>query len=306
MRFRSLMVLLAFSVSAEASLDCDLQMGVGYRQDSLNFSIAAPSGSPNILSELTWTDLKTFQIMAISRLTANYGFYMRVNGDYGWILSGRNRDSDYNGDDRTLEFSRSVSDSDGGSVYDVSVGFGRASNYLNDSLKIVPLLGFSAHGQNLILKNGLQVISDNPSLLGPFEGLNSSYRTTWYGPWIGLDVFWAPSWSIPLSFWGSAEYHRTWYHARGHWNLRSDFADDFHNESCANGFVGMVGIDYDLGCNWLLNLVLCLQEWRAEAGIDRTTFFVDELSDTSVVGFTKLNGAHWHSWSASASLTKIF
>lgn len=298
-----LLLFLSFSLSAKAYSECECQLGVGYRQDSLNWNIADPTGSPNILSELTWSDLKSVQLMGNARMTAACGWYFRLSGDYGWICSGRNRDSDFDGDDMTLEFSRALSKSDQGTVYDASVGFGSRCFSLG-FIKIVPLIGFGAHGQNLHFTNGVQVVSDNPDLLGPIKGLHSTYRTIWFGPWTGVDVFLVLG---SLSLWGSVEYHRVWYHARGHWNLRTDWVDDFRHNTCANGFVTSGGLDWNVGWDWLLGVAYNLQEWRSESGEHRVFAgtVLDGIEGVSEGG-TRLNQVNWHSWSVSLTLTKLF
>ncbi len=43
---------------------------------------------------------------------------------YSWIFDGENQNSDYAGDDRMLEFSRSNNNSDEGNMLDASFGIG--------------------------------------------------------------------------------------------------------------------------------------------------------------------------------------
>lgn len=287
--------------------NCSFQLGTGYREDSLNFSLAGPFGSPNILSELVWKDIESFQLSAITRGTIGSGMYFRLSGDYAWILEGRNRDSDFDGDDMTLEFSRSLSDTKG-NLYDASIGCGRPLSFF--SMQVVPLVGFSVHGQNLHDTNGVQVIAENPDFLGPFDGLHSSYTTLWYGPWAGLDLLFNYS---SLSFWGTIEYHRVWYQGKGHWNLRTDFLDDFRHDSCGNGFVAGVGVDWNLFYNLFLGFAFSIQEWHADAGVDKVRVGLDVLDgqgnvvDVEPIEInTRLNGVNWHSWNASLTLTLLF
>ncbi|NIQ93167.1 MAG: TonB-dependent receptor, partial [Desulfuromonadales bacterium] len=87
------------------------------------------SGStPNILSELTWDDLRSFQLAAetemVRSLRPRVSTVLMGRTSYGWIVSGENQDSDYAGDNRTLEWSRSNNDAGNGHVFDLEGGVG--------------------------------------------------------------------------------------------------------------------------------------------------------------------------------------
>jgi hypothetical protein len=84
------------------------ELNNSYRVDHLDWNIAGNSAgsNPNVLSELTWEELEIYQITGGVRLSINDGFYVRGSLGYGWILSGANQDSDFLGDDRTQEYSR--------------------------------------------------------------------------------------------------------------------------------------------------------------------------------------------------------
>jgi hypothetical protein len=152
----------------------------GYRDDTLNWNIAGMSDgtSPNILSELSWDNLHIWQIEGAGRVT--FAKRLRLEGSlgYGWIYKGDNQDSDYFGDDRTLEFSRSNNNSDGDNVYDWSVGvgyqynLGEMADLMVDELWMTFLGGYSHHEQNIRITDGFQTIP----ALGPFDGLNSTYK----------------------------------------------------------------------------------------------------------------------------------
>ena len=94
----------------------------GYRIDQLDWNIAGNNAgtNPNILSELTWKDLEIYQVQFKPSVTLGNshrgGVRYHLRGMLGWgsIVDGSNQDSDYAGDNRTLEFSRS-NNSAGGS-----------------------------------------------------------------------------------------------------------------------------------------------------------------------------------------------
>lgn len=96
----------------------------GFREDELFWNKAGRGGQPNILSELSWDNLII--------LTANVGTILyfgnhwlgNVDLLFGQIKSGDNQDSDYLGDNRTREFSRSNNSTDDGDVLDISAHAG--------------------------------------------------------------------------------------------------------------------------------------------------------------------------------------
>ncbi|MFA5259602.1 MAG: hypothetical protein WC450_00045 [Candidatus Omnitrophota bacterium] len=87
-----------------------VNVGYGLRQDDLVWSIGYPGG-PNILSELTWDDVESIQLKGRADLTFYDHFVLDGMYAYGDVYDGTNQDSDYLGDFRTYEFSRSRNDS---------------------------------------------------------------------------------------------------------------------------------------------------------------------------------------------------
>jgi hypothetical protein len=101
----------------------------GYRLDELDWNIAGGIKGPNIISELEWEDLEIYQMRGSGRFDFEKGnapFALRLKGSlaYGWIVDGENQDSDFKGNNRTLEYSRSNNNSDDGGVFDAFVGIG--------------------------------------------------------------------------------------------------------------------------------------------------------------------------------------
>ena len=117
----------------------DLEFSAGYRKDNLDWNIAGDinGNNPNILSELTWSDIDIFQIKAGIRSVFNKVFYVRGAIDYGSIFDGANQDSDYDGDNRTLEYSRSNNSTDQGSVWDATLGIGYQFKAASGRLRLV-------------------------------------------------------------------------------------------------------------------------------------------------------------------------
>ncbi len=274
----------------------------GYRIDDFDWTIADPSGQPNILSELTWRNLEIVSFGIGSQLHINSNWVVDADFSYGTILDGDNQDSDYLGNDRTEEFSRSVNQADEGNVIDLSIALGYRFGLIPSSasrpfLSVMPKFGFSYHAQNLTITDGRQVIP----FQGAIPGLDSSYDASWLGPWAGVDS--ELNFADNLRLYGSFEYHYAYYEAAATWNLREDFAQprSFEHEAEGTGYVASLGSQLRLNRDLFLNLSVDYQRWDAnKKGVDRI-FFSDGTQ-----GETVLNGVNWESMAANIGLNYRF
>ena len=281
-------------------LESDALLTLGHRVDNLKWNIAGDltGQNPNVLSELTWSDLQTIQIKGRYAATIRQHWYVRGAGDFGWIVNGASQDSDYLGDDRTLEFSRSENEG-GGHVYDLSIGGGYRWRVLQDRLSVAPLLGYSYHRQELTMSKGFQTVSrfGFGVPIGAIENLRSEYDATWDGLWFGTDVEVGPyrRWKL----FGSFEYHLADYFGRGNWNLRTDFRhpESFtHRADGGSGIVLSIGVAYVLSERWLVEAGFAYQDWSVGSGLD-TTYFAD-----GTTAQTRLNEVTWDSYAASLGM----
>lgn len=273
---------------------------VGYRHDELDWSFALPN--INIRSELQWHDLQGVQFEF--GLQRRLGRHFRLKGHlaYSFLFDGDNQDSDFNGNNRTDEFSRSNNSNQNGDLWDVSIGLAYDLNLFAERIVLSPLVGYSYHDQNLQITRGIQTIPP----LGPFPGLDSSYDPTWYGPWIGADFLYksygksAPKPGYETFF--GIEYHFANFEAQADWNLRADLAHpvSFRQDADGSGWVMMGGINYLFNPRWSVNLIGKYQKWKTSAGRHRF-FFYDGSSYR-----TRLNGVNWDSYSLSAGVTCRF
>lgn len=286
---------------AAATVRNDLAFGLNNRTDQLDWNIAGDLNgqNPNILSELTWSDLEIQQLTFDLRSEligleggARGNPALRFSLGYGSIYSGRNQDSDYLTDNRTNEFSRSSNRSDDGDVLDVTLGVGGVFRFAGERYSVTPLIGYGFYRQSLTMTDGYQVIPAT----GPFSGLNSSYDATWRGPWIGFDAK-AQVWER-LAFTAGAELHKVTFVSKADWNLRSDFAHPTSFRQTANGYglVGRFGIEYLLAPNLLLMLKGEASSFQASNGTD-TVYFSD-----GTIGMTRLNRVNWTSSTLSTGL----
>ena len=228
----------------------EVEVGYGYRRDSLDWNIAGDlqGNNPNVLSELTWEDLLIHEIHMGVRADLKNAFFLKGSINYGVIVAGDNQDSDYAADNREMEFSRSNNDADKGNTLDGQFGAGYRFRLISESLSVIPLAGYSYHRQHLSMTDGYQTITwPGGPPLGSFNGLDSTYEAQWRGPWIGLDItleterFTKLS---PISFYAGWEYHWADYYAEADWNLRDDFMHpkSFEHEADGTGMVVNLGV----------------------------------------------------------------
>lgn len=286
----------------EKSFALDFSILPGYRQDNIKWSIAGLNGTPNILSELQWNDLKIGYLGGEINLDTPWNVVLQGRGGYGTIFDGSNQDSDYFGNDRTFEFSRSNNNSDSGYVWDASLAIGYQFDFIADGeikpwFSVTPLAGYSYNEQHLRITDGFQTIP----AFGPFPDLNSSYDTTWKGPWLGLDLDIAITDNVDL-FTGF-EYHFAEYEAQANWNLRTDFQHPVSFTHTANGYgiVASLGGRYRFTDYLALLLALDYQYWNAnEDGVDTTFFSNGQILTTG------LNEVKWQSFGVNLGLQLSF
>ncbi|MBI5141968.1 MAG: hypothetical protein HZA20_07220 [Nitrospirae bacterium] len=308
-KLRALLVflLLAFPFAESASgADNRFEFGIdaGVRVDELGWHIAGDINgeNPNILSELTWKDMKFdyLQQRFDAKLTNDGLIRLKERLGYGRVRSGKNRDSDYDGDNRTLEFSRSDNGVTGSRVADASVALGICITPATGGNEFIPYVGYSANVQNMRMTDGYQTV--NPGgFTGPFPGLDSKYDARWRGPWAGFDFLVNAGKNLRIT--GSFEYHfKVDYHAEADWNLREEFAHpvSYEHDSKGHGASISLGGLYELDENASLNITFGWRKFDAGSGTD-TVYFVDGSE-----AMTQLNEVKWESKSLLAGFTLAF
>lgn len=300
-----LFLTLALFLNSLAADNCKLDLGAGYRQDQLIWELGAGKNAknePRVVSRLSWKDIRIFDVAGcFKKITCN-NIYFRVSGDYGRIFHGKNRDSDYriNPLGEVEECTRFDNNGGEGDVWDASGGIGYFLRTEFPPLRIVPLVGYSGHAQNLKMYDGYQSIwLDIPNYPGHhLNKLHSSYKTIWQGPWIGLDIYYHCNNRITIT--SMLEYHWLHYHAKGHWNLRPDFAGPFHHNGFGHGFLGTIGIDYNFLCGLYMGGYLSFNYFHVSHGRDRTPVYVhlNENERSVVICEGGLRNVKWHSFSA--------
>ncbi|MBL4583497.1 MAG: hypothetical protein JKX83_02665 [Pseudomonadales bacterium] len=279
----------------------------GYRHDELNWNIGsnlAGTFTPNILSELSWERIESTQFSLNLSTMVNEDVYFRVHIATSSIYSGENQDSDYNGNNRTLEFSRSNNNASKGRHFDAGVAMGFPARHVTTNTKkilFVPMVGYSYNRQYLTLTDGVQTLATNQSApLGPIPGLNSIYEAQWHGPWAGLELLYKISEAAELNI--AFEHHRGAYLGQANWNLRTNFQHPLSFEHEADATGNVLSVDLILGTpedyQWYVSLEY--QRWQTDAGTDRVF-----LSDNTIA-ITRLNEVNWISYSASVGVLISF
>lgn len=285
---------ICFTCSFVRSEENFLDLGTGYRCDTLNWNISGGKSGPNILSELKWKHLKSWESFLKLKIALPFKMYFRFYGDYGKIFSGHNKDTDYLGNHRTQPFSLSYSQANRGEVFDFSFGLAKLYTFLRGKLMIAPAFGFSHHEQHLRMIHGDLVLDIfNPDQKGPLDRLHNNYRAQWYGPWIGLDINYPLTCSWEL--FGGYEYHWSFYRGSGHWNLRTDFLGDFEHAGYARGSFLLLGSYCKFSPSCCLSVLTKYQIMRLRNGCD-TTFFLDEFGHSKKAE-TRLNQVNWQTFS---------
>lgn len=297
-----------YTWSGKDNCDCftEVVADLGYRVDNLKWSIQGANGTPNILSELTFREIKIVELGLKATVLWN-DIYFRGDFDYGWILKGETQDSDFHGNNRTDEFSRSILATNDDHVLDVSGGIGFLYNVCDTGLYVVPIAGLSYHQQNFRLSNGEQLIDTTGTIgIGPISGLNSTYRAHWYSPWLGVDVGYANSCVMDLVFYSSYEYHWVDFRGKGHWNLRQDILNGefFHEANNGEGHLVKVGVGYPVCDNMIAGLSGDFKWFKSAEGVDHLHSVEEDGSVFQIV--QRLNPVHWHSWAIKLDLAYQF
>jgi hypothetical protein len=289
----------------------DLGLAAGVREDRLDWNIAGDRDgqNPDVLSEMKWRNLEIGQVKLNSKFTLPRVVHLRGSFGYGWIVNGDNRDSDYLGDNRTFEYSRTDNHADHGSVFDFSGAAGYPLAFGREvTITLRPLIGYSYHRQNLTITDGNQTIA-TPGLTpgpGPFSGLDSHYDASWYGPWVGLEV--EVGTEIPGGFiqrvegFFGFEYHHADYRAQADWNLRQDLAhpNSFRHRADGVGYVFAGGLNLFFTPQWALTTEVVYQDWSTHQGRHRV-YFADGGTAS-----TQLNEVNWRSFGLGLGVTYRF
>ncbi len=297
---------------------------VGARVNNFDWNIASDAtgtATPNILSELEWRDVVLLEGEAEIRheepldiFFIEGGLHLEGSINAGLPVSGENQDSDFNGDDRTDEFSRTIADTGGYSVGGkAAVGYRiyltgdpsrravaiarnakarrerkahaikKATNKAIPAITMTPLAGYSVQQQRYSMSD---VVREIPAggILG-VRDFDAHYLATWYGPFIGLEADISGKKNMVRL---RGEYHYLDFYGEGFWRGRTVFRQDpsYKHEANGDGFLMNAEYAYALDDDYALTVDAMYNLREAEYGIDRT-YFVD--NDTALIRLNEVN-----------------
>lgn len=274
------------------------ETSLNLRKEEAQFSwniadISLNEQAPNILSELIWDDLVIDKVTLNHKLLPIQGklkdMHLEAEMSFGLVNEGWVSDADYDGDNRTEEYSRSISKPSGSKILSISNAIGYRWN-LSHQLSLTPLLGYSYHAQRFYITEGRQVISTSDRTPDPgiIHGLNSYYDAFWYGPWLGMEISFQHKRHRLTARGQTGE---TRYHAEANWNLRDDLAHpkSFEHDANARNHSGVISYSYQATQRFAVMLSYCSERWRTDAGRDRIYF------EDGSISTTQLNQARWDS-----------
>jgi len=299
------------SYSSSDSTQVQVWFSPGYGKGELSWNIADPSGSPDVLSQLDYTDLKLVTGELGARLEYQQIPQARLILEssllFGSIRQGDAQDRDWFGDGRSDLVSQSTAEIDGDHIgrFSLAVGY---QVPITSWLSLSPMMGYDYREQKLNFINGVQVVSVphedfRPPAVGPFNGLNSYYETKWRSLWFGLETLVTPLPRHTLSF--RAQYHLPKFDAVATWNLRRDFAQPRsfeHETDDGHGYRLQLGYGYELTPQWQLQLGLDWEKFRVKDGLDRLYFIEPQV----MTAYSPLNEVQWKQWSVSLGLNWRF
>lgn len=255
-------------VAEQATIDVELSQG--YRRDKLDFSISGPHGKPNVISELTFKHIDIYVTGLRAKLTKD-DYFLQGMVAYGIVCHGKAIDDDYLFNNRKGQFSHSTHDIPGEYTTDVALRFGKNFTCANDVV-VSPHVGYSAYVQKLRFRHGegwvMHPLSRKGKSSYTIHGLNSTYKSSWYGPELGVACKKALTSKIDLRVSYTLLFPLK-YDGKGHWNLRSkhDRHFDLNNKSSKSfGNIVGAGVEWTLTPYWVLKAEYEFMKFYAKGG----------------------------------------
>jgi hypothetical protein len=241
-------------------VEVDLTSGRG--SERLAWSIGLDSGTPNLLSELTFQRTASTEGSAKLRWRSEQvPIGVQLDGRFGVLEAGTVRDDDFAENNRQGLVSRSISQIDGNALFDLGyrtelvILQGHGWEARTDGLW--GAVGWRFSQQTWRVVQGRQVVPRE----GPLDPrLNSTYRARWQGPELALlaQVRMGRAMELRGELVG---WPVLWYEGEGKWNLRPEFRQDPSFRHEAKGY----GLGSSLEGRWWFGAVR--EERRAFVGL---------------------------------------
>lgn len=280
--------------------NAELGISVSQTNERLQWSIASDkdgNATPNILSELTYKDLKFEHIKIWGSWQPQSGYLrnLKIGTEISFVeaTAGMAQDSDYDSDDRQDEFSRSHSDSSRSDGKEFRIWIKRAPQHeASDTLTYTfePKIGYHYRQRHLTMHDGVQIINTrSPGALGPFSRyLDSFYEARWYGFDLGLETLISyKKHAIRAEF----DVHLFRYYAEADWNLREQFAHPVSFAHWAGGYGRRLALHYTYALSDDLTLSASVFQETANSSVGTDIVYYKNGDSAE----TQLNGADWES-----------
>jgi hypothetical protein len=275
----------ATSFSGMASADTyGLQVGLGYRQDSLQWQIKdLGQVNPHSKSNIHFKDLEIVLLGAKFKGMLGCSVYNRTSFDYGWIVDGNVREEveiyrrdnvnhfDHRGVIAEGSYNKAVihnKEKSNSYVWDFNIGFGIPYQCFWEGFQIAPMIGFAYDREQIKVHNKEQIHADfshsHPRVTcGGNEHCHGSntYRASWWGPYLGFDFSYTTDncWNVFGEFevhLGSAERHRS--------SLTGvKYFDHYDRSKFFWGTTTRLGTNYIVCENWYVEAALAYTYWTS-------------------------------------------
>jgi len=266
--FLILIISLSANLFAQDSIDTEaprpkkfsILVSAGKAIDDFHWSIAGTidGTSPNIYSELIWSDLKGTPIKLDAQWNFWKSFLLRTRISRMSITSGTVSDTDYEGDNRTSPVFHVTVDASVGSISSFTAEAGYQIMKGN-TFQLNGYAGYTDSRQDLFLLD--------PE--GKFDKrLKSTYETTWKGALIALEA--TAAFGKVVSVTAHATYHQVSYNAQADWNLIEAFEHPVSFEHRAKGFgiEGSFQVKFNINEDIGFFLDTTYSDWQTGKGTD--------------------------------------
>lgn len=295
-------VLFIFCLSYPVAHAGELELSYGYgpRDENLRWAISGDitGNAPNIMSELTWRNLKGHEHYVGLNYSAPSGWMGRADIRIADFRSGGEvQDSDYKLDNRQGEYSRSLSATHGSNARDVALLIGQR-RYLDEAItwSITPVIGVSRNVTDLRMNDGMQAIPAS----GPYPDLNSSYRARFDSIMAGAETRWWFTQTLGLDM----KWHHSWfnYSAEANWNLRTQFQHpvSFYHEGQGVDDRWVLGLLARVNSEWTMELSHSIRKGMFQNGLD-----VSNLANGARQN-TLLRDVEWSSAATSLVVHRVY
>lgn len=331
----------AFAFWPEAS-ESYVEVGVGYRQDSLKWETKANTnafGVPVVGKDKHhWKDLQIWQIDAKFKYVTCDNLYFRGSIDYGWITSGKFRETvEVTSGSSSSSSSSSVIADEGltfhshhkakrGHVYDATLALGYQFRFCDESLALTPVVGYTWNGQHLNNKRGHDSSSFSSSSISSddltFDSFRKDYRARWNSWLVGVDFDYqiCCDWSLFAAY----EYHWGHYHAKGGFSSGLDSSSSSssssssfdsgplgsfnHHAKRAHGNLFNIGVKWDFCECWTASLTGQFQWWNTKRGRESFKFAEGRQGDVRETCYIKfpLEHVRWETGSITLDVGMVF